>query len=429
MLYNIKGEVPDEEYLIPIGKADLKREGDHCSIITSGKMVLVAHAGGRPAREGGHQASTCVDLRTIRPMDVDAIAASREEDQSRRGARGGLGDLRHRRADRGLHPARLLRRSRRAGGARAPGRHADAVREEARARREARRCRRRSRRSRKSCTSRPDHGDQSVHGGALAHDGRGAPREVAQERRRRREERRRARRGRDRQGGDGARRARRRGAAQAARERGRGGAGGHAGRGDRRGRTRTSRRSWPGQRSADGRRAAMPERPAAGSHGGTGCRAAAAGAAGCRAVAAPAASDFRPPPASVASGRPAARLSSPLARRLADERGLDLAARRRQRPRRPHHQARHRSRARASAPAPAAPPASAGFRRRLRPRLRGRPAHPDPQDDREAPRRVHRPDPHVLPHRRVRPPARAARCAPRWRRWATSTRCRSTTSS
>ena len=42
MLYNTKGEVPDEEYLIPLGKADLKREGSDCSIITSGKMVLVA---------------------------------------------------------------------------------------------------------------------------------------------------------------------------------------------------------------------------------------------------------------------------------------------------------------------------------------------------------------------------------------------------
>src|SRR5690348_17621195 len=36
MLYNTKGEVPVEEYLIPLGKAALKREGDHCSIITHG---------------------------------------------------------------------------------------------------------------------------------------------------------------------------------------------------------------------------------------------------------------------------------------------------------------------------------------------------------------------------------------------------------
>src|SRR3982750_467961 len=42
MLYNTKGDVPEEEYVIPLGKAELKREGDHCSIITFGKMINVA---------------------------------------------------------------------------------------------------------------------------------------------------------------------------------------------------------------------------------------------------------------------------------------------------------------------------------------------------------------------------------------------------
>jgi pyruvate dehydrogenase E1 component beta subunit len=75
MLYNTKGEVPDEEYTIPIGKADLKREGDHCSIITHGKMVLVAmQAADQLAKEGIR--IDVVDLRTIRPMDIEAIAAS-----------------------------------------------------------------------------------------------------------------------------------------------------------------------------------------------------------------------------------------------------------------------------------------------------------------------------------------------------------------
>ncbi len=75
MLYNLKGEVPDEEYLIPLGKAELKREGDHCSIITSGKMVLVAmQAADTLAKEGIK--IDVVDLRTIRPMDVEAITTS-----------------------------------------------------------------------------------------------------------------------------------------------------------------------------------------------------------------------------------------------------------------------------------------------------------------------------------------------------------------
>ena len=75
MLYNTKGEVPDEDYIIPIGKADLKREGEHCSIITHGKMVLVAmQAADQLAKDGINV--DVVDLRTIRPMDVEAIAES-----------------------------------------------------------------------------------------------------------------------------------------------------------------------------------------------------------------------------------------------------------------------------------------------------------------------------------------------------------------
>jgi pyruvate dehydrogenase E1 component beta subunit len=75
MLYNTKGEVPEEEYTIPLGKADLKREGDHCSIITHGKMVLVAmQAADQLAKEGIR--IDVVDLRTVRPIDVEAIATS-----------------------------------------------------------------------------------------------------------------------------------------------------------------------------------------------------------------------------------------------------------------------------------------------------------------------------------------------------------------
>jgi pyruvate dehydrogenase E1 component beta subunit len=78
MLYNTKGEVPDEEYLIPIGKADLKREGDACSIITNGKMALVAmQAADQLAKDGIHV--DVVDLRTVRPMDVEAIRTSVEK--------------------------------------------------------------------------------------------------------------------------------------------------------------------------------------------------------------------------------------------------------------------------------------------------------------------------------------------------------------
>ncbi len=75
MLYNTKGEVPEDDYIVPIGKADLKREGDHCSIITNGKMALVAMQAADQLAKDGIRVDV-VDLRTVRPMDVDAITTS-----------------------------------------------------------------------------------------------------------------------------------------------------------------------------------------------------------------------------------------------------------------------------------------------------------------------------------------------------------------
>ncbi|MBA3644778.1 MAG: pyruvate dehydrogenase complex E1 component subunit beta [Gemmatimonadaceae bacterium] len=75
MLYNTKGEVPEEDYLIRIGKADLKREGEHCTIVTHGKMVLVAMQVADALAKDDISIEV-VDLRTIRPMDVEAIAQS-----------------------------------------------------------------------------------------------------------------------------------------------------------------------------------------------------------------------------------------------------------------------------------------------------------------------------------------------------------------
>ena len=76
MLYNTKGEVDDNpDLIVPIGKAELKREGEHCTIVTFGKMVLVAlQAADQLAKQGVNV--DVVDLRTVRPMDVDAIANS-----------------------------------------------------------------------------------------------------------------------------------------------------------------------------------------------------------------------------------------------------------------------------------------------------------------------------------------------------------------
>ena len=72
LLYNVRGEVPDGEYIIPLGVADLKRSGDDVSIVTHGKMVHVAlQAAGLLARVGIE--ADVLDLRSIRPLDVDAI--------------------------------------------------------------------------------------------------------------------------------------------------------------------------------------------------------------------------------------------------------------------------------------------------------------------------------------------------------------------
>jgi pyruvate dehydrogenase E1 component beta subunit len=78
MLYNTKGEVPEEEYVIPIGQADLKREGDHCTIITAGKMALVGMQAADQLTKDGINVDV-VDLRTVRPIDVDAIRTSVEK--------------------------------------------------------------------------------------------------------------------------------------------------------------------------------------------------------------------------------------------------------------------------------------------------------------------------------------------------------------
>jgi len=75
MLYNTKGEVPDGELVIPLGTAELKREGEHCSVITYGKSVLLAmQVADALAKEEIH--IDVVDLRTVRPMDIDAIVTS-----------------------------------------------------------------------------------------------------------------------------------------------------------------------------------------------------------------------------------------------------------------------------------------------------------------------------------------------------------------
>lgn len=76
LLYNQKGEVPDDDdFVIPLGVADLKREGSDVSIITHGKMIHVALQAAAKLHKDGVEADV-LDLRTIRPLDMDAILAT-----------------------------------------------------------------------------------------------------------------------------------------------------------------------------------------------------------------------------------------------------------------------------------------------------------------------------------------------------------------
>jgi pyruvate dehydrogenase E1 component beta subunit len=73
LLYNLKGEVPDDDdFVIPLGVADLKREGSDVSIITHGKMIQVALMAAKKLEKDGIEADV-LDLRTIRPLDMNAI--------------------------------------------------------------------------------------------------------------------------------------------------------------------------------------------------------------------------------------------------------------------------------------------------------------------------------------------------------------------
>jgi pyruvate dehydrogenase E1 component beta subunit len=76
LLYGEKGEVPEEEYVIPLGKADIKRAGSDITFIGHGRAALTAlKAAEQLADEKGIQAEV-IDLRSIRPLDEEAILAS-----------------------------------------------------------------------------------------------------------------------------------------------------------------------------------------------------------------------------------------------------------------------------------------------------------------------------------------------------------------
>ena len=74
-MYGDKAEVPEDEYLLPIGVADFKREGSDVTIVSFGKIIKEAYkAADVLAKEG--ISCEIIDLRTIRPLDIESIFTS-----------------------------------------------------------------------------------------------------------------------------------------------------------------------------------------------------------------------------------------------------------------------------------------------------------------------------------------------------------------
>ena len=71
-MYGDKMEIPEEEYYLPIGKADVKREGSDVTLVSFGKiMKLALQAADDLAKEG--ISVEVIDLRTVRPLDYETI--------------------------------------------------------------------------------------------------------------------------------------------------------------------------------------------------------------------------------------------------------------------------------------------------------------------------------------------------------------------
>lgn len=75
LMYGDKGQVPTEEYLIPIGVADIKRPGTDVTIVTFGKILKVVTAAAAELEKEGISVEI-IDLRTVRPIDYAAVVES-----------------------------------------------------------------------------------------------------------------------------------------------------------------------------------------------------------------------------------------------------------------------------------------------------------------------------------------------------------------
>jgi len=74
-LYQVRGEVPDGDYVVPIGKSTIQREGKHVTIVTYSKMLELSLKAAEELSKDGIDCEV-VDLRTLRPLDIDPVIES-----------------------------------------------------------------------------------------------------------------------------------------------------------------------------------------------------------------------------------------------------------------------------------------------------------------------------------------------------------------
>ena len=75
LMYGDKGEVPEEEYLIPLGVANIVKAGSDVTLVSFGKMMKVAQQAATELEKEGHSVEL-IDLRSVRPLDYDTIITS-----------------------------------------------------------------------------------------------------------------------------------------------------------------------------------------------------------------------------------------------------------------------------------------------------------------------------------------------------------------
>lgn len=74
-MYGDKGEIPEGEYIVPIGKADIKRKGENVTLVTFGKIIKVVHEAAEALQKDGISCEI-IDLRSVRPIDYDTVVES-----------------------------------------------------------------------------------------------------------------------------------------------------------------------------------------------------------------------------------------------------------------------------------------------------------------------------------------------------------------